>query len=147
MLRLTALAVAVVVSGGCGDDSAGNRDAAPDAPANGCGVGVGTCNAVAQDCVGSGRCALDSTNMLFCASDPGSAPAFQGCTISSSGDDCQKGLVCLHTGSELTCRKFCCGDSDCSPNYCAISIVGTPLFACAQACSVLGQNCSTAGEA
>src|SRR2546429_2689468 len=124
---------------GCGDDNAKPKpDASIDAPVGVCGAG-GVCDPIQQDCPGGARCALQQST-LVCDSAPGSVPEFQQCASSPGSDNCVKGTACLNTGTVQTCRKFCCQDSDCGANYCATSITGAGLFACAQKCDVLVQD-------
>lgn len=153
IVKAVAIGLLVLAMGfvGCGDDAAPAGDARRDGPSDGPRPDAfGICDPVLQDCVTGQRCTLNHTQpspMLFCESAPGTVMPYQGCTPTQSSDDCQKGSVCLMTGQTRTCRRFCYQDTDCGNDYCAIGIGGTPLYACAQRCDVLMQNCATTGEA
>jgi hypothetical protein len=139
--------VAVGLWAGCGDDNVAHVDAAVD---SGSPDAFGVCNPVSQDCPSGQRCTLNHAqpvNMLYCEPTAGTATEFQACTPNEASDDCVRGTVCLTTGTNF-CRKFCGNDNDCgNNNTCAIPIEGTPLYACAQHCTVLAQDCTLSGEA
>jgi hypothetical protein len=116
------------------------------------------CDPVAQNCSAGFRCILDHEqpqNRLFCEAHAlgQGVGEYAACMPSALSDNCDTGLVCLDDGTgRFTCRRFCGRDSDCASGggVCALPVGATPFFACAKACSVLLQNCSSAlqsGEA
>lgn len=165
-MRTTTFAL-VMLAAGCGGGDNGNNanDMAmaisPDMATGGGGVdmaGTSACNALSQNCpdpsmpkctytiTGTGMSAMVN---FVCTAD-GTVARDQACTIdvTTTLDNCQKGLICTGTGAvnATMCRKICANDNDCGGTQkCARSRISSSFGLCIPTCTEFGTTCGTGG--